>query len=208
LTDALSGQPAFKHVAARMEKFAARAYGFAVTRKRPISIPADYWALARCSDGWRVEFAAGDDDIDWTAFAISLFGAVSHAETIAYHDRDSAQHRFAVFDGDRLSGAIFVAPQPVCVSRAWAVEQLAKLHSGTRERYRIVAGRSGDAQPDAGATVCSCFNVGVNQIASAAAAGCTSVAAIGAALGAGTNCGSCRAEIRAIINARHVQAAE
>ncbi|TIO51236.1 MAG: (2Fe-2S)-binding protein, partial [Mesorhizobium sp.] len=32
--------------------------------------------------------------------------------------------------------------------------------------------------------------------------------AIGSTLRAGTNCGSCRSEIRAIIDARHVQAAE
>jgi assimilatory nitrate reductase catalytic subunit len=48
----------------------------------------------------------------------------------------------------------------------------------------------------------------VNQIAAAVAAGCASVDAIGATLKAGTNCGSCRSEIRAIVNAGRVQAAE
>jgi bacterioferritin-associated ferredoxin len=47
-----------------------------------------------------------------------------------------------------------------------------------------------------------------NQIAAAAKAGCVTVEAIGEALQAGTNCGSCRAEIRAIINAYRLQAAE
>jgi assimilatory nitrate reductase catalytic subunit len=42
--------------------------------------------------------------------------------------------------------------------------------------------------------------VGRNQIASAVAAdGCLSVEAIGAALRAGTNCGSCIPELRKII---------
>ncbi|MCA0021210.1 bacterioferritin-associated ferredoxin, partial [Mesorhizobium sp. B264B1A] len=63
-------------------------------------------------------------------------------------------------------------------------------------------------RPDAGATVCSCFNVGIKQITAAVASGCTNVEAIGAALKAGTNCGSCRSEIRAIIQAHRVQAAE
>ncbi|TIO92111.1 MAG: hypothetical protein E5X90_25950, partial [Mesorhizobium sp.] len=53
-----------------------------------------------------------------------------------------------------------------------------------------------------------CFHIGVNQLASAVAAGCDSLEAIGSTLRAGTNCGSCRSEIRAIIDARHVQAAE
>ncbi|TIU94101.1 MAG: hypothetical protein E5W09_23960, partial [Mesorhizobium sp.] len=47
-----------------------------------------------------------------------------------------------------------------------------------------------------------------NQIAEAVRGGCTSVEAIGATLHAGTNCGSCRAEIRTIIEARRLQAAE
>jgi bacterioferritin-associated ferredoxin len=44
--------------------------------------------------------------------------------------------------------------------------------------------------------------------AAAVASGCRSLDAIGRALQAGTNCGSCRPEIRTIINAGRVQAAE
>ncbi|TPM26874.1 nitrate reductase [Mesorhizobium sp. B2-3-4] len=207
LTDPVSGQPALKYVAVRIEKFTARVFGFAVTRKRPATIAADYWAVARCRGGWRVEFALARDDVDWTAFATSLFGAVD-AEVLAYHDRDAGQHRIAAFDGAQLVGALYVAPDPVAVSRGWAAQQLEEIHASQRQRFRIVAGRAGTEQPDAGATVCSCFNVGVNQITAAAAAGCITVDAIGVALKAGTNCGSCRSEIRAIIAASRVQAAE
>ncbi|TSE08670.1 molybdopterin-dependent oxidoreductase [Mesorhizobium intechi] len=207
LIDPVSGQPALKHVAARIEKFAAKAFGFAVMRRRPEAIAADYWAVARCKGGWRVELAFADDGADWTAFAASLFEAPS-AEMLAYHDRDAGQHRIAAFDGQHLTGALFVAPGPVAVSRGWAAEQLEEVHASQRERFRIVAGRAGAERPDAGATVCSCFNVGANQIAAAVAAGCTTVEAIGGALKAGTNCGSCRSEIRALIQASRVQAAE
>ncbi|RUW56635.1 MULTISPECIES: nitrate reductase [unclassified Mesorhizobium] len=206
LTDPVSGQPALKHVAARIEKFTARAFGFAVTRKRPVAM-ADYWAVARCRGGWRVELAFARDDVDWTAFAGSLFDAAD-GEMLAYHDREAGQHRIAAFDGEHLVGALFIAPGPVAVSRGWAAEQLDEVHASQRQRFRIVAGRAGAERPDAGATVCSCFNVGVNQITAAVAAGCTSVDAIGATLKAGTNCGSCRSEIRAIIAANRVQAAE
>lgn len=61
---------------------------------------------------------------------------------------------------------------------------------------------------DKGAIVCSCFSVGRNEIAGAVRGGCRTVAAIGEALKAGTNCGSCRAEIRGIVDANLVQAAE
>lgn len=208
LTDPISGQPALKHVAVRLEKFAAKAFGFAVTRRRPKAIAADYWAVARCKGGWRVELAFADAGIDWAGFAQSLFGAQPQAEMLAYHDRDAGQHRIAAFDGERLAGALFVAPGPVAVSRGWAAEQLEETHAGQRERFRIVAGRAGADRPDPGATVCSCFGIGANQIAAAVGAGCATVEAIGEALKAGTNCGSCRAEIRAIIGANRVQAAE
>ncbi|WP_292183302.1 nitrate reductase, partial [Mesorhizobium sp.] len=124
LTDPISGQPALKHVAARIEKFAAKAFGFAVMRQRPEPDTAAYWAVAKCKGGWRVELAFADDDIDWAGFAGSLFGAPPGAEMSAYHDGDAGQHRIAAFDGDRLLGALFVAPGPVAVSRGWAADQL------------------------------------------------------------------------------------
>ncbi|WP_353642343.1 molybdopterin-dependent oxidoreductase [Mesorhizobium sp. WSM2239] len=207
LTDAISGQPALKHAAVRIERFAARAFGFAVLRQRPVAIGADYWALARCRHGWRVELAFAKE-IDWPGFAQTLFGADEGVEFLAYHDRDAGQHRIAAFDGEKLAGALFAAPGPVAVSRGWAADQLGETHAGQRSRFRIVAGRAGADRPDAGAMVCSCFSVGANQIAAAVAAGCASVEAIGEVLKAGTNCGSCRSEIRAIVNAGRVQAAE
>jgi len=207
LIDPVSGQPALKHVAARVEEFTAKAFGFAVMRQKPERVDANYWAVARCKGGWRVELAFAEDAADWTDFAGSLFDAPS-TEMLAYHDRDAGQHRIAAFDGDRLAGVLFVAPDPVAVSRGWAAEQLEETYANQRERFRIVAGRASAGRPDAGAIVCSCFNVGINQIVTAAAAGNATVETIGDALKAGTNCGSCRSEIRALIQVNRIQAAE
>ncbi|RWH78500.1 MAG: nitrate reductase [Mesorhizobium sp.] len=207
ITDAISGQPASKNVAARVERFAAVAFGFAVLAERPAAIDADYWSLARCAAGWRLEFAlkAGRD---WPVSATSLLGADVQGETLAYHDVAGGHYRFARFAGSRLVGALYLAPKPVAVSRSWAVEQLSADHADRRGRLAIVAGRPGGNRVELGAIVCSCFGVGANQIAEAVRGGCTSVEAIGATLHAGTNCGSCRAEIRTIIEARRLQAAE
>ncbi|MER8370282.1 molybdopterin-dependent oxidoreductase [Mesorhizobium sp. M0306] len=204
-TDAISGQPASKNVAARIERFAATAFGFAVLAERPASIDADYWSLARSPAGWRLEIALRSGR-DWTGFAASLLGM--EGETLAYHDIAGGHHRFARFAGSRLVGALYLAPTPVAVSRGWAVEQLGADHADRQARLAIVAGRPGGKSVDRGAIVCACFGVGANQIAEAVRGGCTSVAAIGAALHAGTNCGSCRAEIKTIIDGRRLQAAE
>ena len=79
----------------------------------------------------------------------------------------------------------------------------------TQEISHPPAGTPGqDAIADKGAIVCSCFSVGGNEIASAIEGGCMTVAAVGETLNAGTNCGSCRAEIQQIINEKRPIAAE
>ena len=53
---------------------------------------------------------------------------------------------------------------------------------------------------DRGPIVCLCFDVGVNTLVTAIARqGLVSVEAVGAALSAGTNCGSCRPAIKHLI---------
>ena len=76
------------------------------------------------------------------------------------------------------------------------------------DRMALLSGRSPIPMPAVGRIICACFNVGVNQLTSAVAAGCTTLEHIGAQLRAGPNCGSCRSEIRTIIDAGRVQAAE
>jgi assimilatory nitrate reductase catalytic subunit len=208
LTDPISGQPASKHVAVKVERFAAGTYGFAVLARKPARIDADYWALAKCPEGWRMELGFADQDRDWLAFANALFAAAPGAETLSYHDVRGGQQRHACFDGGRLEGALYLASEPVPVPRSWVVEQLALPHADQRARLSVVAGRPRRGVADRGATVCSCFGVGANQIAQAVTGGCRTVEAISAVLQAGTNCGSCRAEIRGIIDAQRLQAAE
>jgi assimilatory nitrate reductase catalytic subunit len=199
VTDPHSGQPASKRIPARVARFQAAAYGFAVLRARPGSLEADYWALAACDGGFRLELALAKASPEWLGFANTLFGAHSGTETLAFQDRGSGLYRFACFDGETLIGALFLGPEPVAVSRAWASELLAKPHAGMRARMGVIAGRPGFGFTDSGATICTCFGVGANQIVAAVIGGCTTTDAIGRALKAGTNCGSCRGEISRLI---------
>ena len=209
IVDPHSGQPALKNVQVHLSRFDAGWYGFAVLRSRPENIAADYWALARCAGGWRIELGGQERNRVWTGFARALLGASKDDTLLAYHDEKSGQHRYAAFDQKGLIGALYIASSPVAVSRSWAVNQLAADMSAAPQRYRVLAGRAGADLPDPGAIVCSCYSVGINQITTAlATAECHCVEDIGKALKAGTNCGSCRAEINAIIDANRVEAAE
>jgi assimilatory nitrate reductase catalytic subunit len=67
-------------------------------------------------------------------------------------------------------------------------------------RARVLAGVSLAGVASPGPTVCACFAVGRATIAEAIqSGGLTSVAEIGAALRAGTNCGSCLPELATIL---------
>jgi assimilatory nitrate reductase catalytic subunit len=144
---------------------------------------------------------------DWCAYVARLLGIDADvAELLVYDDSPGGIRRFAVFAGDRLLGALFVGPGPVAVSRTWASHQLTAVHDRA-SRACILAGRGGQDAPDPGPIVCSCFNVGVNQIDAAIAAGAMTVDAVGAAVAAGSNCGSCRVEIKRLIDARDLKQA-
>ena len=67
-------------------------------------------------------------------------------------------------------------------------------------RRVILSGRSADGLASAGPIVCACFGVGLAAIRAALqAGGAASVEGIGAALRAGTNCGSCLPELKRIV---------
>ncbi|MFA7414309.1 MAG: nitrate reductase [Rhizobium sp.] len=208
ITDPVSGQPASKHGAVAARRFAAGAYGFAVSAMKPHGLDAAYWALAKAEGGWRVELAFDAPLADVEAWCRLHFAMPDGAESLGYSDSASGEVRIAFFHGDALLLALFLAPDPVSVSRNWAIGQLSGPHADARTRFAVVAGRPGAGRSDPGATVCSCFSVGVNQIVAAVRSGCSTVEAIGETLYAGTNCGSCRAEIRGIIDGCQVAAAE
>ena len=196
VTDPQSGQPASKAGRAEVRRHAAAWYGFAVSRSRPAAA-TDYWALAATSFGWRMELADAALPDDWAALARGLFAAPG-AEAVLVEDRSRGTARVALVDEDgRIAAALFAAREPVEVARAHIVAAF-----DSEAPPQLLAGRPGAAQEDRGAIVCACFDVGVNTITGAIARGeVTSVDTIGAVLKAGSNCGSCRPELRALLAA-------
>ncbi|MCX8226976.1 MAG: (2Fe-2S)-binding protein, partial [Sulfitobacter sp.] len=84
---------------------------------------------------------------------------------------------------------------PVVVSRTATVGLI-----GTETSpLAALAGRSASDQPDPGARVCACFDIGRNTLLAAAANGARSVTALGEVTCAGTNCGSCKPELAALL---------
>ena len=71
------------------------------------------------------------------------------------------------------------------------------------ERRALLAGRRADGVAPEPA-ICVCMGVGAVAIRAAIQAGCDTVDAVGRATRAGTNCGSCKPEIGAILSEMRV----
>ncbi len=202
VTDPVSGQPESKAAVVSVSRMVAQWYGFAVSSAamRP---DCDYWAVATTRAGTRAELAGRGAVADWEAEARRLFALPTECVT-SIIDRARGTARL-VFERDGACiAALFVAREPVAVMR----DYLAGLPDATG--MSILTGRSPAHVPDPGPVLCSCFGVGINQIvAGIETQGLMSVEAVGAALQAGTNCGSCRPEIAALLSRnQHREAAE
>ncbi|MEX0301651.1 MAG: molybdopterin-dependent oxidoreductase [Leisingera sp.] len=200
--DPVSGQPESKASIVAAERWQAGWYGFAVSCQ-PISPQAEYWAMVRTEAGYRAELAGLALPGDLEAAARQWF-AMPGARVQIMTDNRRGRARLALFQNGKLMAALFTAPEPVAISR----DYLASL-PGT-SAADVLTGIPAADRPDPGPVVCACFNVGANTILQAAESrGLVSTAEIGAALQAGTNCGSCRSDIAELLARRTFrQAAE
>ncbi len=197
--DPLSGEPEFKNTPARVEPFVVNWYGFALTRGSLSVATVSWWACAEGGQFRRYEIAGRGVPANWSRWARTLVGAESSADWIDYEDASGGTYRAASFRDDRLEACLFVGPQPLLLARSWLSSLFEKSRLSAVERARVLTSRPQDPCLDAGATVCACFGVGRNSIEGAVADGCHDLSSIGNRLKAGTNCGSCVPELRALI---------
>ncbi|WP_432816950.1 nitrate reductase [Sulfitobacter sp. JB4-11] len=192
-TDPISGQPALKSGAVSAEVYAAKWYGFLACTAQPTP-QTTYAAIARTRTGWQAELASRRVPPDWEAEVRKLSGQME-GEVSVHSDAGAEGIRMAISHDGLIRAIFFAAPEPVVLSRMAAIGFI-----GTdTPPLAALAGRHAANQPDAGSTVCACFNVGRNTLLAAAANGARSVAALGETTCAGTNCGSCKPELTALL---------
>lgn len=198
-TDPFSGQPESKAAVCAAKAFNASWYGFAVSA-RPMTPTCDYWAVAPSATGWRMELAGQTIPADWEEAARNLFD-LPDAQAQVVTDPARGVARLAFYENDLLISALFAGPKPLGLMRDYVA---------TLPNEDVLTGRAPADRPDPGPMLCACFGVGVNTILTAIESdGLMTVEAVGAALAAGTNCGSCRPEIATLLaNSRAREAAE
>jgi assimilatory nitrate reductase catalytic subunit len=195
-TDPVSGQPGFKATPVRIEKLAPAWRGFLVAR-HAIAAPAClWWSRAKVRGGWLYELAGQGEA---GAEIAHLLPKGQRAEAL---DARRGSTRIAILDeAGRLVAAFFASCEGVLPPRDWIAGELESETSAPP--VALLAGRPAVARPDRGPILCVCFDIGMKTIISAIAdQRLTSVADVGTALGAGTNCGSCRPAIAKLIETK------
>ena len=201
-TDPLSGQPEFKHTPVAVEPYRAAWYGFLLSRRRLELKNAAYWACARGPGLWRYEIAGDQAPRDWARCARDLLCSRDDGvDWLEYFDTAATRYRAARLVDGRLESCIFIGPDVNLPPRDWLIRLFEKAGPlDDAERAGLLTGRPAAGQKDAGRIVCACFGVGVNTLTEAIRSrGLDSVEAIGEALNAGTSCGSCIPELKALL---------
>jgi assimilatory nitrate reductase catalytic subunit len=200
IVDPVSGEPEFKHTPARVTPFSVRWHGFVLARHSLASPDVTWWTLARGNQHLRYEIAGRKLPRDWSMWARRLLNAADDADWIEYSDPAARVFRGALLIDDRISACVYLSPRPDLPSRTWLASLFERGRIGDAERAGLLMGQPADPGADTGPIVCSCFGVGRKTICGAIRndrLGTTQE--IGKKLRAGTNCGSCVAEIRALL---------
>jgi assimilatory nitrate reductase catalytic subunit len=199
VVDPHSGQPGFKSTPARAERIATEWRGFLIACDEPARVDAVWATRVRVAGGWLVELA-GDGDP-----ARLVRQLLPRGERIETSDPARGQDRYAVIRDGRLAAALYLSRTGSLPPRDWLISQLAA--ADALSTLELLAGRPAAPQPDRGPIVCACFDVGMKTILTAITRqGLSSVEAVGAALSAGTNCGSCRPAIQRLLVQQKVPA--
>jgi assimilatory nitrate reductase catalytic subunit len=204
ITDPHSGQPAFKQTAVTVEAWQPKWQGWLLSSplsnavRQDIQLPCEYWArmpLTERADGWAL---AGKSPI--SVEVVKQWVTDPLVEWIELCDEEQGHYRVVALDRQRqpilwMAWSEQTNPKP---DLEWLAEQFDQTITGA-DRIGLLSGASAQRGPDLGAVVCSCFQVRERTILAAVEAGADTVEKVGRACRAGTNCGSCIPELRAII---------
>ena len=203
----ISGEPEFKHTPATIVPFQAAWHGFiyaarGLRLRRAADI--DWWTKVPGTRFVRHEIAGCESLDDIKAAAKHWLGvAARDVDWLEVSDEAIGSYRAAHVYAGHLEAAVFIAPEPARLpERSWLAGLFTGQPMAEAERAAVLAGRPADASADTGPHVCSCFGVGrMTLLRAIENDGLDTVEAVGKALEAGTNCGSCKPEIAELLAA-------
>ena len=196
-TDPFSGQPESKATPASIEPVPFEYRAILILRRDAVLARDHWWSRVAFEDGTGYLIATNDPLEKWRERAPHFFEP--RAEMAEYLDERRGVLRLAAFLHGRLEGCLFMGREELTSQWDMARSFLAADAIDANERRLFLSGRSHEGMVNCGPLVCACFGVGMTAILNAIESGAEDVEAVGKALQAGTNCGSCRPELKRII---------
>jgi assimilatory nitrate reductase catalytic subunit len=191
--DPISGQPELKHTPVKIRRLQMLWHGTILAR-RPVMLPeVSYWARIRGA-GYHAYLLAGEQPLDMARQALSAaLRATNPGPWLEGRDGIGA----VISDG-RLEAVLALGKTRNETLRDRLAPFMAIGRLGVEQRKVLLHG--GDAADRRG-EICACFGVSCAAVEMAIADGAVTLDAVGAVTRAGTSCGSCRPEIRALVRA-------
>jgi ferredoxin-nitrate reductase len=116
-------------------------------------------------------------------------------EEIVFIDKAKRYYKKCIIHQDRLVGAILIGDK----NEFQEYRDLIANRTELSDKRLHLLRSGGPATPVLGKLVCSCNNVGADNLRQAIASGCNSLKELCASTGAGTGCGSCRPEVQRLL---------
>jgi assimilatory nitrate reductase catalytic subunit len=202
IVDPISKQPESKHTPVRIKAYQPVWQGFILSRRElSINMP-DYWVKVKGEHYYRYELAGIVLPENWQDWAKKNLcdntgGAPQWQE---YQDLGRGNYRAARIVDNRLESVVFIASESLLPERNWLSGLFVKSELAKAERMALLTGKPPVGVADVGTIVCACFNVGEKTIQTAIREkGLKTHQEVGRCLKAGTNCGSCVPEIKALL---------
>jgi assimilatory nitrate reductase catalytic subunit len=209
-TDPVSGQPELKATPVRVAPVAPQWHGLLLRGSEQLPCGPYYWARVPLARGHAFTLSGWEalpSDSGSKFWISALLDAPPAAELVIYADPSRGTFRYASVVGRRLEACLFIAAEASALPSRDALAALLGTRLDPVARALVLAGAPGATMESAvGKTICACFGVGLHTLHGAIAQRrLTSVAEIGAVLRAGTNCGSCIPELKAILNGAQME---
>ena len=195
--DPISGQPELKHTPVEIRHLSVSWHGTILAR-RPVMLPEiTYWTRITGA-GYYAYVLAGEQPV--AAARQALSAALRATNPGPWLDGEAGIG--AVIGDGHLEAVLAIGGTHDEAVRDRLAPFMALGRLSVEQRNTLLHG--GDAA-DRGGEVCACFGVSCAAVETAIADGASSVDAVGSVTRAGTNCGSCRPEIRALLRSARVR---
>jgi assimilatory nitrate reductase catalytic subunit len=194
--DPISGQPELKHTPVEVRPVKVAWHG-AMLARRPVTMPElAYWTRIRGA-GFHAYVMAGTQPLDIARRQLSAgLRAANPGPWIEGQGIDGQAGIGTVISDGSLEAVLALGPTYDGSVRDRFAPFMSKARLSVAERNALLQG--GDAA-DQGGALCACFGVSCAAVEAAIVGGARSIDAVGEITQAGTNCGSCRPEIRGLL---------